>query len=116
MHEPQISAKSKSPNRSPVRKHEPLTRLDSTPNHSRKSSPNNRGRRSESISPKPSKRNSHSPKSLKKNEDGKILKNSCNGNRSPKKFKSNLKQPSRSLSIENPTCVECYLSGKQEKG
>lgn len=77
------TVKTKSPNRSPKK----LT--EHSPNSSRKNSPN-------------SKRTS--PKSTSPKRD--------HGSRSPKKMKSSLKQSSRSLSIENPTCVECYLSGK----
>lgn len=117
VHVPQSTNKSKSPNRSPVRKHESLRRKDSTPNHSRKSSPNTRNKRSDSTSPKQPRKTDHSPKTPRKTDDTKSpKKNGCSGNRSPKKIKSSLKQPSRSLSIDNPTCVECYLSGKQEKG
>lgn len=47
------------------------------------------------------------------------LRDSCpnmhgeNGVKSPKR-KSSLKKTSRSLSIDAPTCVECYLSGKSD--
>lgn len=88
--------KSKSPNRSPNQ--QSPTRKDPSPNRSRKSSP------STGVSPRTSRSNS---RSSSKDE---------NGPKSPKKIKSSLKQPSRSLSIENPTCVECYLSSKTDKG
>lgn len=88
--------KSKSPNRSP--KQQSPNRKDPSPNRSRKTSPNTR------ASPRTSRSNSRS--SIKDE----------NGPKSPKKIKSSLKQPSRSLSIENPTCVECYLSAKSDKG
>lgn len=90
----------RTPNRSPSRS--PNKRRDSTsPSRTRRPSPN-KSRRSDSLSPRSSRRG-ESPKG-RKDESG----------RSPRKIKSSLKQPSRSLSIENPTCVECYLSGKQD--
>lgn len=88
--------KSKSPNRSP--KQQSPTKKDPSPNRSRKTSP------SKGVSPRTSRSNSRSS-----SKDD-------NGPKSPKKIKSSLKQPSRSLSIENPTCVECYLSAKSDKG
>lgn len=98
------TARSKSPKRSPKKS---SAKLDSNPNYSRKSSPSSSSRKS-------------SPKSLRKTE--KLSKSesttSSQSNeevKSPKKIKSSLKQPSKSLSIENPTCVECYLSGKNDK-
>lgn len=110
------NTKSKSPNRSPHKKHESLSKKDSSPNHSRKSSPN-KPKRSDSLSPRSSKKSGgggggDSPRNQRKIDE--IKKDT--DTKSPKKIKSSLKQPSRSLSIENPTCVECYLSGKQDKG
>lgn len=71
--------------------------------------------RSDSVSPRNSRKSS--PKSHRKsreaspsNKDNNIII------KSPKKMKSSLKTPSRSLSIDNPTCVECYLQGKTDKG
>lgn len=95
-----------SPNQS--RKTSPSQSKRSSPNTSRKSSPTKTTKRTDSTSPKNSRRSSPYRKSSK---DG-----SMDNGKSPKKIKSSLKQPSRSLSIENPTCIECYLSGKTEKG
>ncbi|CAH1980027.1 unnamed protein product [Acanthoscelides obtectus] len=67
-----------------------------SPSGSRKPSPNSR--KSGDASPKKT-----SPKAGRKSREG-----------SPKKIKSSLKQPSRSLSIETPTCVECYLVARVE--
>nr|XP_015835961.1 PREDICTED: protein still life, isoform SIF type 1 isoform X4 [Tribolium castaneum] len=77
------------------------------------------GKRPETKSPKkqerrpsPSPKNSRksSPRTHRRSRDS-----SPKDGKSPKKIKSSLKSP-RSLSIENPTCVECYLSGKSDKG
>lgn len=72
---------------------------------------------------------SHSPRSSKKsmNISKETKTNSKVGNETNindsenvvqiiEKRKSITKQSSKSLSIENPTCVECYLLGKTEKG
>lgn len=91
--------KSKSPNRSP-KKRSSLSKKDCSPNNSRKSSPSSR-------------KSSPSPKAPKKLEASSSKENESDS-KSPKKIKSSLKQPSKSLSIENPTCVECYLSGKTD--
>lgn len=90
--------KSKSPNRSPKKP------KDNSPNRSRKTSPSSKKTSPKSTSPRAQRKSENSPR---RNE---------HSSRSPKKIKSSLKQPSRSLSIENPTCVECYLSGKSDKG
>lgn len=99
-----------SPNQS--RKNTPNHSRKSSPNQSRRSSPSKVPKRSDSLSPKTSRRSS--PKTPRKSRDNgpKPVENS---GKSPKKIKSSLKQPSRSLSIETPTCVECYLSGKTDK-
>ncbi|CAH1168966.1 unnamed protein product [Phyllotreta striolata] len=107
--------KSRSPQRqtSDAKKKDPSPNQSrkTTPNHSRKSSPNQSRRtspnkkRSDSVSPKGSKKGS--PRTPRKSRES-----------SPKverKIKSSLKNPTKSLSIETPTCVECYLSGKSEK-
>lgn len=79
-------------------------------------------KRSESLSPRSSRKSDagsscNSPRNQqRKTDDIVVSKETINDTKSPKKIKSSLKQPSRSLSIENPTCVECYLSGKQDKG
>lgn len=79
-------------------------------------------KRSDSLSPRSSRKSdsrSSSPRNQQPQHQRKIddsNKETLNETKSPKKIKSSLKQPSRSLSIENPTCVECYLSGKQDKG
>lgn len=113
----------------------------STPNHSRKSSPNRSRRSSTSnhsrsnsrgsdVSPGTSRRSS--PKTSRKSRDNSpkpdnepiiVKKRSSrdtspniqgeNGLKSPKR-KSSLKKTSRSLSIDAPTCVECYLSAKSD--
>ncbi|KAF5297733.1 hypothetical protein FQR65_LT09906 [Abscondita terminalis] len=88
-----VHVKSRSPSHSPKKRD---SNKKTSPNQSRKSSPNSSTRKS-------------SPKITKKEE------NATNVEKSPKKIKSSLKQPSKSLSIENPTCVECYLSGKTDK-
>lgn len=94
------------------RKNTPNHSRKSSPNQSRRSSPNKVPKRSDSLSPKTSRRSS--PKTPRKSLDNspKLLENA---GKSPKKIKSSLKQSSRSLSIETPTCVECYLSGKTDK-
>lgn len=111
----------------------------STPNHSRKSSPCRSRRSSPSnhsrsnskgsdASPATSKRSS--PKMIRKSRDNspktvengkkKALRDTSpnvqgeNCVKSPKR-KSSLKKTSRSLSIDAPTCVECYLSGKGDQ-
>ncbi|CAG9832842.1 unnamed protein product [Diabrotica balteata] len=102
-----IIKKDPSPNQS--RKTTPNHSRKSSPNQSRKSSPNKK--RSDSISPKNSRKSS--PKTPRRSRDS--SPKAENGYKSPKKIKSSLKQPTKSLSIETPTCVECYLSGKAEK-
>lgn len=99
------------PNQS--RKNTPNHSRKSSPIQSRRSSPSKVPKRSDSSSPKTSRRSS--PKTPRKSRDisPKPVENS---GKSPKKIKSSLKQTSRSLSIETPTCVECYLSGKIDKG
>ncbi|XP_025834842.1 protein still life, isoforms C/SIF type 2-like isoform X4 [Agrilus planipennis] len=97
------ASKTPSPNRSP-KKHTPLSRKKSSPNHSRKTSPHSRR---SSLSPvKTCTDNSKISEERAKVE---------NDLKEKKPLKSSLKQPSKSLSIENPTCVECYLSGKTDK-
>lgn len=86
-----------------------------SPNSSRKLSPNN-SKRSNSNSPSKSRQTSTiSPKSHRRSRDSSPKTMTANDG-SAKKIKSSLKHTSRSLSIENPTCVECYLSGKTDKG
>ncbi|KAJ8918408.1 hypothetical protein NQ315_008105 [Exocentrus adspersus] len=106
----EANATDPSPNHS--RKTTPSHSRKSSPSQSRRSSPSKASRRSESLSPKSSRRSS--PKPLRKSRDS-SPKPVENPRKSPKKIKSSLKQPSRSLSIEAPTCVECYLSGKTDK-
>lgn len=97
-----VHTKSKSPNRSP-KNHSPVRSRKTSPNAKRSASTSPNAKRSGSTSPRASVKSTESPKGERRP-------------RSPKKIKSSLKQPSRSLSIENPTCVECYLSAKGEKG
>ncbi|KAK9695657.1 RhoGEF domain [Popillia japonica] len=118
--------KDTSPNQS--RKPSPAQSRKSSPNRSRKTSPNRPTSSSRKSTPNVSRNNSLSPKLARKsssemNGTPRVVRvDSGGGNKSeteaksPKKIKSSLKQPSRSLSIENPTCVECYLSGKSDKG
>ncbi|XP_044267189.1 protein still life, isoform SIF type 1 isoform X4 [Tribolium madens] len=77
------------------------------------------GKRPETKSPKKQERRpSPSPKNSRKSSPRTHRRSrdtSPKDGKSPKKIKSSLKSP-RSLSIENPTCVECYLSGKSDKG
>jgi T-lymphoma invasion and metastasis-inducing protein 1 len=93
----------KSPNRSPKRQDQ----------DARRPAPNKNTKRSDSVSPKNSRKSS--PRTHRRSRDN-SPKPTENNAKSPKKIKSSLKQSSRSLSIENPTCVECYLSGKIDKG
>lgn len=120
---PTHSTKS-SPNRS--RRSSPIRSRKSSPNHSRSNS------KGSDTSPAVSRRSS--PKTCRKSRDNSpkstdnepiIIKKKPirdtspnvqgeNGVKSPKR-KSSLKKTSRSLSIDAPTCVECYLSGKSDK-
>lgn len=121
----EVHTKNVSPSRSPQKQeakdivkngrdssgHTPNHSRRSSPNHSRKPSPN-KPKRSDSVSPRNSRRSS--PKTPRRSKAS-SPKPAENGNgKSPKKIKSSLKQPSRSLSIEAPTCVECYLSAKSD--
>ncbi|XP_017767836.1 PREDICTED: protein still life, isoforms C/SIF type 2-like isoform X2 [Nicrophorus vespilloides] len=77
-----------------------------TPCHSRKSSPNHSRKSS------PSQSRKSSPSKIKRADSG----SPKTARKAAEPIRSSLKKPSRSLSIENPTCVECYLSSKTEKG
>lgn len=118
-----LTRRDSSPNQS--KKPSPAQSRKSSPNQSRKTSPNRVGASSRKSTPNVSRNNSISPKmarrqSSESNGGPRIVRVDSNRSetdaKSPKKIKSSLKQPSRSLSIENPTCVECYLSGKTDKG
>ncbi|XP_065163413.1 protein still life, isoform SIF type 1 isoform X5 [Atheta coriaria] len=116
----------KSPNRSPNK----LTRKDSSPNQSRKTSPAQSRKtspaqsrktspsQSRKTSPNKVRRADHSPKAGKRSDSPKIVRSpkKTEGRSAASTIKSSLKKPSRSLSIENPTCVECYLHAKTDKG
>lgn len=102
------SMRKTSPNHS--RKSSPNQSKKSSPSQSRRSSPNKA--RSDSVSPRNSRRSS--PKTHRKSRESSPNNKDT---KSPKKMKSSLKTtPSRSLSIDNPTCVECYLQAKTDKG
>lgn len=127
-----ILKKDLSPNQS--RKSTPNHSRKSSPNRSRRSSPNNQSRskgsdaspavsrRSSPKTPRKSRDNSPKPtendaKAVRKKSSLDVSPNTQSGEnciKSPKR-KSSLKKTSRSLSIDAPTCVECYLSGKSEK-